>query len=150
MQVPCVPNEREAWLCRNIVKMAQDAVVFSDRHGVIRLWNDGAERIFGFLAEEIIGQSMDIIIPDQLRERHWEGYRRVMSTGVTRYGSDLLAVPALRKDGRRISIEFTIVPIHGETGEMSGVASIIRDVTARWNRERAIRQRLAELESKIQ
>ena len=68
-------------LYRQIVERAQDAVIFSDREGLIRLWNSGAERKFGYLAEEALGRTLDIIIPEQLRERHWQGYRKVMSIG---------------------------------------------------------------------
>lgn len=145
-----MPFDRDAWLCRQIVERAQDAVIFSDRDGLIRLWNAGAERIFGYLAGEAMGRTLDMIIPEQLRERHWEGYRKVMSIGRSRYESDLLAVPAVRKDGSRISIEFTLVPIHDDRGQMDGVAAIIRDVTERWNRERATKQRLTQMENQRQ
>ena len=137
-------------LCRQIVERAQDAVIFSDREGLIRLWNSGAERMFGYLAEEALGRTLDIIIPEQLRERHWEGYRKVMAIGRCRYESDLLAVPAIKKDGSRISVEFTLVPIDDESGQMDGIAAIIRDVTERWNQEKATRQRLRQLENQCQ
>src|SRR5690348_17806723 len=98
-------------LCERIVRDAADAIVYADSEGVIRFWNAGATRIFGYPPSEAIGQSLDLIIPERQRVRHWEGYRRVMQTGQSRYGAgELLAVPALRKDGARISVEFTIVP----------------------------------------
>jgi PAS domain S-box-containing protein len=125
-----------------IVRDAPDAIVYADDAGVIRLWNRAAERIFGFTADEVVGKTLDVIIPERLRGRHWEGYRRVMETGVTRYGAgDLLAVPALRKGGERISIEFTIVPFHDEQGRMSGIAAIMRDVTARFEEMKELRRR---------
>jgi len=137
-------------LCREIVENSYDAIVFTDRQGLIRLWNSGAEEMFGYTAEEALGQSLDLIIPERFRERHWEGYRRVMETGVTKYGrGELLAVPAIRKDGRRISLEFTIVLIHGEGDEVLGVAAIIRDVTERWQRDRELQQRLVALEAQV-
>lgn len=142
-------NISPEWLCRRIVEGAHDAVIFADHEGKIRLWNTGAEETFGYTAAEAIGQSLDIIIPEKHRARHWEGYYRVMATGVTRYGRDLLKVPALRKDGSRASIEFTIVPIKDEAGRMLGIAAIIRDVTQRWEEERALRTRLAELEARL-
>ena len=142
--------DSDTLLCRRIVEKARDAVIFSDREGLIRLWNSGAERKFMYLAEEALGRALDIIIPEQLRERHWEGYRKVMSIGRSRYESDLLAVPAIRKDGSRISVEFTLVPIYDERGQMDGIAAIIRDVTERWNQEKATKQRLAQLESQCQ
>jgi PAS domain S-box-containing protein len=133
-------------LCRQIVENAGDAVVYADREGTIRLWNRGAERVFGHAATEAVGASLDLIIPEPLRGRHWEGYRRTMATGETRYGEALLAVPALHRDGRRISIEFTVVPVHAADGGMAGIGAVIRDVTARREQEQALRKRLTELE----
>ena len=131
-------------LFENIVREAADAIVYADADGVIRFWNGGAERIFGFAAAEAIGQSLDLIIPERLRERHWQGYRQVMQTGKSRYGAgDLLAVPAQRKDGTRISVEFTIVPVHDASGRMLGMAAILRDVTQRFNEMKALREQLA-------
>jgi PAS domain S-box-containing protein len=119
-----------------------DAIIASDREGRITFWNPGAERIFGFSPGEAIGQSLDLIVPERLRERHWTGYTEVMRTGESRYGhGDLLSVPALRKDGARLSIEFTIVPLKDDAGAMIGMAAILRDVTARFEEMRALRQR---------
>ncbi len=132
-----------------IVGGAADAVVFSDREGVIRLWNGGAERIFGWTAAEAVGKSLDVIIPERLRPRHWEGWGRVMQTGVTRYSTETLAVPALRKDGGTISIEFTIQLVRDASGAIAGPAAIVRDVTARFQREKELRARVKELETKL-
>lgn len=127
-----------------LVRDAPDAIVYADSEGVIRFWNGGAERIFGFGAVEAVGQSLDIIIPDNQRARHWEGYRAVMRSGTSRYGAgDLLAVPGLRKDGARISLEFTIVPIHGDDGRLCGIAAILRDVTKRFAEMKELRRQLA-------
>ncbi|MGA1857140.1 PAS domain S-box protein [Azospirillum sp. 11R-A] len=121
-----------------------EAIVYSDREGLIRFWNGGAERVFGFTAEEALGQSLDIIIPERQRQRHWEGYDEVMKTGVSRYGSgDLLSVPALRKDGSRISVEFTIVPLKDADGAMLGMASVMRDVSARFEELKTLRRQAA-------
>ena len=123
---------------------ASDAIVATDRDGIIRIWNPGAERIFGHRADEAIGRSLDLIIPERLRQRHWEGYRQVMETGESRYGAgDLLSVPGIRKDGRRVSLEFTIVPLQRPGGPVEGFAAIMRDVTARFEEVRALRGQLA-------
>ncbi len=143
-----MPWDRMDQLYRAIVESARDAVITADREGLIRLWSTGAERMFGFSKSEALGQSLDLIIPEPLRNRHWEGYRTVMAEGRSRYESDLLAVPALRKDGTRISVEFTLVPLKDEQGRLEGIAAILRDVTERWNRDKALRQRLAELEAR--
>lgn len=135
------------WLCRQIVMGGGDAIIFADREGRVRLWNAAAEAVFGYGAAEMLGQPLDLIIPANLRSRHNEGYRRVMATGTTRYARELLAVPGLRKDGTRISLEFTITLIRAPQGEVLGSAAIIRDVTAHWERDQALRRRLAVLEA---
>lgn len=136
-------------LCQKIIEGSQEAIIVADREGRMQLWNIGAEAMFGYSAEEVIGQSLDLIIPQALRSRHWEGYRQVMNTGVTRYGKELLAVPAVRKDGQRISLEFTIVLLRTESGEVFGTAALLRDVTARWQHEKILKARIAELEAKV-
>jgi len=136
-------------LCREIIDHTPLAIIFGDREGIIRLWNSGAEAMFGYTATEAVGQSMDMIVPEKHRAKHWEGYDRVMRTGVTKYGREVLAVPALTKSGRRISIEFNIALLHDETGQVIGAAATINDVTERWERDKALRVRLAELEAKV-
>lgn len=130
-----------------ILSTPSDAIVAADRDGIIRVWNPGAERIFGFAAADAIGRSLDLIIPERLRQRHWDGYRHTMATGQSRYGEgDVLAVPALRRDGSTISVEFTIVPLKAATGEMTGIVAILRDVTQRFQETRALKRKLAEAE----
>jgi PAS domain S-box-containing protein len=128
-----------------ILSARSDAIVAADQDGIVRLWNPGAERLFGYSADEAVGRSLDLIIPERLRKRHWEGFRRVMATGESRYGeADLLSVPALRNDGATISVEFTVVPLRGQ-GRMVGVAAIMRDVTKGFEEMRALKRKLAEL-----
>ena len=134
-------------MSQQILALAPDAILYADREGILQLWNKGAERIFGVPSDRAIGQSLDIIIPEKLRERHWEGYHKTMETGETRYGTDLLAVPAMNADGSRLSTEFSIVMLTGDDGKPIGVAAIMRDVSARHEREKQLRARLAELES---
>ena len=127
-----------------LVSGMPDAIVYADAEGVIRRWSRGATRIFGFAEAEALGRSLDIIIPENLRERHWQGYRATMRTGKTRYGDgQILSVPAMCKDGARISVEFTIVPFTGDSGQMAGIAAIMRDTTARFEELRALRRQLA-------
>ena len=127
-----------------LVSGMPDAIIYADADGMIRRWNRGATRIFGFAEAEALGRSLDVIIPENLRERHWQGYRATMRTGQTRYGDgQILSVPAIRKDGTRISVEFTIVPFTGDSGQMAGIAAIMRDTTARFEELRALRRQLA-------
>jgi PAS domain S-box-containing protein len=136
------------WLCRRIVENSPMAIMFADREGKIRLWNSGAETIFGYTEKEALGQSLDLIVPERQRPRHWEGWDKVMASGVTKYGRDPLAVPAMRKDGSRISIEFNVVLVRAESGELAGVAAMVQDVTARWQKQKELNARLAALEAK--
>ncbi len=133
-----------------MVEESPIAMIFADRDGVIRLWNRGAEAMFGYQAEEVLGQTLDFLIPERHRARHWEGYQRTMETGTTKYGHQVLAVPAISKGGRRISIEFNVALLRASTGEMLGAAAMIQDVTARWERDKALRQRLTAAEAKLQ
>jgi PAS domain S-box-containing protein len=137
------------WIYRQIVDFSQDAMLFADREGTIRLWNTGAETIFGYSAREALGQSLNLIIPEKLRERHWEGYYRVMDTGETRYGNELFKVPALRKNGKRLSIEFSILLVRDPQNEIIGSAAVMRDVTERWKKEKALNEKLKSLENRL-
>jgi len=134
-------------LCRQIVETAGDAIIFADREGIIRLWNRAAEGIFGYTEAEAVGQSLDLIIPERQREVHWKGYGRGMLDGVTKDGSETLSVPSVTKDGERISIEFTINLLRDGNGKVVGPVAVLRDVTAKWIREKELRQRLAFLEA---
>ena len=134
-----------AGLALTLAREAPDAIIYADAGGVVRFWNHGAERIFGFPADEAVGQTLDLIIPEGLRARHWAGYAATMQSGNTRYGAgEILAVPAMRKDGRRISIEFTILPFRDDAGRMAGIAAMLRDVTVRFEEMRALRRQVAE------
>jgi PAS domain S-box-containing protein len=127
-----------------------DAIVISDASGAIILWNPAAERMFGFTQDEALGQSLDIIIPERLRGRHWAGYEKTMATGQTRYGHDVLRVPAVDKAGRSMSIAFTVALLHSADNAVSGIVAVIRDETVRFQEERELRKRIAELEGKTQ
>jgi PAS domain S-box-containing protein len=137
------------WLARRLVEGASEAILFADVDGLVRAWNPGAEAMFGWPAAEILGKTMDVIIPERLRGRHWDGWRKVIATGVTRYsGKDLLAVPAVRKDGSQLSIEFSIQIVRDDGGALLGFGAVVRDVTERWQKEKALRLKLKDLEAK--
>ena len=133
-------------LLARLASDSPDAIVYADAAGHIRFWNAAATRIFGFSEDEAMGARLDLIIPERLRARHWEGYDKVMGGAESRYGAgSLLAVPALHKDGKQISIEFTILPVHDDTGKLLGIAAYLRDATARFEEMRALRRELAVL-----
>lgn len=129
-----------------LVAAAADAIVVADPDGRVLLWNAGAERLFGFSEAEMLGQSLDPIIPERFRARHWDGYHATMRTGHTRHAGALLQVPATHKDGRRLSIAFTVALLTDATGAVTAIGAILRDDTARWQTERDLRTRLAALE----
>lgn len=134
-------------LAGKIVEEISDAIMFSDREGIIRLWNAASERMFGYGPHEALGRSLDLIIPENLRDRHWQGYYRVMETGETKYKTGLLSAPGVHKDGSRLSLEFSMATVRDESGNIIGCASIIRDVTIRWQKEKELRGRLKALEA---
>ena len=134
--------------CQQLVAAVGDAVIASDASGAIVLWNPGAQRMFGYSEEEALGQSLDLITPERLRNRHWEGYHRSMATGTTKYGNDLLRVPATHKDGRAMSIAFTVAMLFTPDNKVDAIVAVIRDETVRFNDDRALRKRLADAEAK--
>ena len=145
---PLLQTPIEEWY-KTVVTQAPDAILAADTKGIIRLWNRGAERIFSVPADKAIGQSLDLIIPDNLRQRHWEGWGKVMRTGESRYGADeLLRVPAIRGDGTRFSAEFSIVMLKDATEALIGVAAILRDVTEQRERENALKTQLESCRNK--
>jgi PAS domain S-box-containing protein len=136
--------------CQQLVAAVSDAVIVSDAGGAIILWNGGAERIFGYTEAEALGRSLDLITPERLRQRHWDGYHKSMETGTTRYGAgDMLRVPAVHRDGRALSIAFTVAMLKDVAGQVTGVVAVIRDETARFGEDRALRKRLSELEGQL-
>lgn len=132
---------------KQLVEGLGDAVVVCDAAGAIIVWNDAAVRMFGFTRDDALGQSLDLIIPERQRQRHWDGYNKSMATGETRYGSDVLRVPALHKDGRTLSIAFTVAMLYDDARKVTAIVAIVRDETVRWGEERQMRVRLAQLEA---
>jgi PAS domain S-box-containing protein len=142
-------NVSETLDLRQLLGAMGDAVVVTDAAGAIVLWNPAAERMFGYTEGEALGASLDLIIPERLRKRHWDGYHQTLRTGETKYGTTLLRVPAAHRDGSALSIAFTVAMLHDADGRPSAVAAVIRDETSRFNEDRALRKRLAELEAQL-
>ena len=132
-----------------ILDDSPDAILICDHAGTLWYWNAAAERVFGFHVTDALGVSMNLIIPERLRARHWAGWEATMRTGVSRYGEgQLLAVPALHNDGREISIEFSIQLVKGSDGQIEWVVAVIRDVTERFTREKDLGAQLKALQAK--
>jgi PAS domain S-box-containing protein len=134
---------------KQLVAALGDAVVVADASGAITLWNPAAQRIFGFTESEALGKSLDIITPQRLQHRHWEGYHKTMATGQTRYGNDVLRVPAMHKDGHSLSIAFTVALLFTADHKVDAIVAVIRDETTRFEEERNLRKRIAELDAQL-
>ena len=132
-----------------LIAAVGDAVMVCDANGAITLWNPACERLFGYTEAEALGRSMDLIIPERLRGRHWEGYDKTMATGITKYGHDVLRVPAVDKAGNSLSIAFTVAMLFAPDGKVASIAAVVRDETSRFADERALKKRLAELEAQV-
>lgn len=136
-------------LLHQMIDDAPEAMLIADREGVIRFWNNGAARMFGHSPADAVGQSLDLIIPENLRARHWEGYWRVMASGETKYQTGLLTSPGIRKDGSRVSLEFSMVLLRDAAGSLQGCAAVMRDVSQRWQKEKELKEQLAACEAKL-
>ena len=140
------PSQSTDAMLAELLRQLADAVVIADADGTITFWNDAATRLFGWPAEEALGRSLDLIIPERLRARHWAGYRQTMATGHTSYGDRLLEVPALHRDGRSLSIAFTVSLMHDRSrGTPTAIAAVLRDDTERWQERRRLRAELTAL-----
>ena len=136
-------------LYRRIVEQTTNAIIFADREGLIQVWNHGAESVFGFPAEEVLGKSLDVIIPEEMRKRHWEGYRRAITEGKTRTGDRVMATRALRKDGSRLYVDMNFAVIVDKSGHAEGALAIGRNITERYLADKALRKHMTELETKV-
>ncbi len=135
-------------LFQAIVEQAPDAIIFADREGAIRVWNRGAETVFGYAATEVLGGSLDVIIPERLRRAHWEGFRRAVDTGQTKYTGRVLTTRSVHKDGSKLYVDLSFGLIRNGAGTIAGALAVGRDCTARHLAEGALRARVAELEEK--
>jgi PAS domain S-box-containing protein len=134
---------------KQLVEAVGDAVMVADASGAIVMWNPASERMFGYTEAEALGKSLDIIIPQRQQQRHWDGYHKTMETGKTRYGNDVLRVPAVHKDGHTLSIAFTVALLMSPDNKVAGIAAVVRDETDRFTAERELRKRLMELEAQV-
>ena len=130
-------NEQQPHLADLILAHTVDAVIYADAEGVIRLWNDAAQKVFGFGRDEAVGASLDLIIPERLRDAHWRGYRAAVSTGTTRLGGRATLTKGLHKSGRSLYVEMSFSVVKDTAGEVIGSVAIARDVTEKQLKARA-------------
>ena len=132
-----------------LVTSVGDGIMASDAQGLITLWNPACERMFGFTQADALGKSLDLIIPQRQQKPHWDGYHKTMETGITKYGNDVLRVPAVHKDGHTLSIAFTVSMLHNPDGSVSAIVAVIRDESIKFAQERALKKRITELEMEL-
>lgn len=134
---------------QELVASVGDGVMAADAQGLIILWNPACQRMFGFSEAEALGKSLDLIIPQRQQKPHWDGYYKTMATGQTKYGNDVLRVPAVHKDGHTLSIAFTVSMLHKTDGAVSAIVAVIRDESVKFAEERNLRKRIMELEGQL-
>ena len=130
--------EDRSQLAEKIIDQIADAVIYANRSGVIVRWNDASSALFGFSADEALGQSLDLIIPEHLRAGHWRGFEAAITKGTMKLEGRPTLTRALHKSGRKLYVEMTFAIVKGEVeGEVLGSIAMARDVTERIERERA-------------
>jgi len=134
---------------RQLVEAVGDAVMAADATGAITLWNPACERMFGYTEAEALGKSLDIIIPQRQQQRHWDGYAQTMASGKTKYGTTVLRVPAVHKDGHALSIAFSVALLFTPEQKVASIVAVVRDESAKFAEDRALRKRLTELEMQV-
>jgi PAS domain S-box-containing protein len=132
-----------------LVTSVGDGIMASDAQGLITLWNPACERMFGFTEADALGKSLDLIIPQRQQKPHWDGYHKTMETGKTKYGNDVLRVPAVHKDGHTLSIAFTVSMLYNPDGSVSAIVAVIRNESVKFAEERALKKRINELEMQL-
>lgn len=142
-------TEKRFNLFEAIVAQVADGIIFADRQGAIRLWNAGAEAIFGYAADEVLGQSLNLIIPDRLRSAHWAAFDKALETGRTKYGRKVMATRSMHKDGRKLYVDLSFAVVTEETGAVAGSVAMARDITSRYLADDELRKRVGELEEKV-
>lgn len=138
-----------AALYRAIGEATSDAIIFADRVGLIRLWNRGAELVFGYPAAEVLGQSLDVIIPERLRPAHWDAFNRSVQTGHTKYTDRVLTTRSVHKNGGKLYVDLSFGLVKDADGSPIGAFAIGRDCTTRYLGEGTMKARVQELEAQL-
>lgn len=138
----------DATTCGDIFECMSEALIFADPRGVIRMWNPGAESLFGHTAADALGQSLDLIIPERLRKPHWEGFDRALRLGATAHGRRSIITRALHKSGQQLYVDMSFAVVRNRAGETTGAMAVARDATDRYLEEKNLRHQLADLTAK--
>lgn len=133
-----------------LIESVADAVIFADRDGTIRVWNPGAEAIFGWSAGEVVGRRLDVIIPERLRAAHWAAFDQAIDTGRQKYGRESMTTRSVHQDGSALYVDLSFALVRDSTGQVLGAVAMARDVTSRFEAEKDSRKRITELEAQVQ
>jgi PAS domain S-box-containing protein len=143
------PGIADSTLFQSIVEQSSDAIIFAGRDGAILIWNRGAETVFGYAAAEVLGKSLDLIIPESLRSAHWEGFHRALASGRTKYAGRVLTTRSVHKSGSRLYVDLSFGLITDRAGVVAGAFATGRDCTARYLADKALRSQARDLEKKL-
>lgn len=137
-------------LFRALIEQLADAVIFADREGRIRVWNSGAEAVFGYAANEVLGRRLDVLIPLRLRCAHWKAFDQAIATGQQKYGRESMTTRSVHKDGSDLYIDLSFALVTDGTGEVLGAVAMTREITSRFRADKESRRRIAELEAQVE
>jgi len=144
-----MPANEPPILSAALIESLADAVIFADRAGLIQRWNPGAQAVFGYTEDEVLGQSLDVIIPERLRPSHWAGFNAAIESGTMKHGRESMTTKSIHKDGRDLYLDLSFALVRDRSGEVLGAVAVARDITARFEADRESRRRLAALEEQI-
>jgi PAS domain S-box-containing protein len=138
-----------AGLYEALISQVSDAVIFTDREGLIRFWNAGAEAVFGHAAHDVMGGPVEVIIPERLRAAHRAGFDTAIRTGQTRHGRESMTTRSMHRDGRVLYVDMSFALVTDAAGGVLGAVAVARDITERFHAEKDARKRRAELEAEV-
>ncbi len=128
---------------RDVLECMSEALIFADPEGIIRIWNQGAEAVFGHAAADALGRSLDLIIPEPLRKAHWDGFYQAIRRGATLHGRRSIVTRALHQSGRQLYVDMSFAIVKDQAGAITGSMAVARDATERHLEQKSLRQQLA-------
>jgi PAS domain S-box-containing protein len=144
-----VSTTEQPGLSQALIDQLADAVIFADHEGLIQVWNAGAEAIFGYPADRVLGQRLDVLIPDRLRSAHWAAFDAALGTGQMKYGRGSMTTRSIHQDGSDLYVDLSFALVKDGAGHVLGSVAVARDITSRFRAEKESRKRLAELEAQV-
>jgi PAS domain S-box-containing protein len=144
-----VSTTEQSGLSQALIEHLADAVIFADRDGLIQVWNAGAEAVFGYSADQVRGQRLNVLIPERLRSAHWAAFDAAVATGQMKHGRESMTTRSIHKDGSDLYVDLTFALVKDEAGQVLGSVAVARDITSRFRAEKESRKRLAELEEQV-